>query len=219
MFKKIHKTLKDLEALSQRKTVDPSVFNDELALKTSWTPLCGGGTNIRTHKLVLVSPDRAEFHITIGNLFFCFVFFAAGAACFVLSVRDLLASLSVSLLGGAFVGLLFMTVGIVMFYFTTTPVVFDKQRGYFWKTRRSPETFIYGQQEKGVVALNRVRALQIIGEFCRGGKTSFHSYELNLILDDSSRVNVVDHGHYAELRADAEKIAQFLEKPLWNAAL
>lgn len=40
---------------------------------------------------------------------------------------------------------------------------------------------------------------------------------LNLVLDDGSRINVVDHGCARSLRAEAHQLATFLDKPLWDA--
>ena len=75
-----------------------------------------------------------------------------------------------------------------------------------------------GRKPAESVELTRVKALQIISELCRGDKSSYHSYELNLILDNASRINVVDHGSLSKLREDANRLAQFLGVPIWDAA-
>ena len=43
-------------------------------------------------------------------------------------------------------------------------------------------------------------------------------YEINLILHDSSRLNVVHHGNKKRIRRDAATLAEFLGKPLWDAS-
>jgi len=45
----------------------------------------------------------------------------------------------------------------------------------------------------------------------------FTSYELNLVLKDGSRRNLVDHGNLPALRDDARELAGFLIVPLWDA--
>ncbi len=50
-----------------------------------------------------------------------------------------------------------------------------------------------------------------------GNKSSYYSYELNLVLDDGSRINVVDHGNLDRLRGDAQTLSRFLDKPVWDA--
>jgi hypothetical protein len=54
-------------------------------------------------------------------------------------------------------------------------------------------------------------------EFVSGSKNSYHSYELNLVLNDGSRINVVDHGNLERLRSDASTLSRFLDKPVWDA--
>ncbi len=65
--------------------------------------------------------------------------------------------------------------------------------------------------------LSSIHALQLLSEFVSGSKNSYHSYELNLVLNDGSRINVVDHGNLERLRADASTLSQFLDKPVWDA--
>ena len=50
-----------------------------------------------------------------------------------------------------------------------------------------------------------------------GNKNSYYSYELNLVLEDGSRVNVVDQGNLKRLRSDAQTLSRFLDKPVWDA--
>ena len=65
--------------------------------------------------------------------------------------------------------------------------------------------------------LEDIHALQLISEYCRGSKRSYYSYELNLVLRNGRRINVMDHGDSEKLREDAKTLSQFLEKPLWDA--
>ncbi len=90
----------------------------------------------------------------------------------------------------------------------------------------SEDSWIYGKARntlKHFAELEKVHALQIIAEKCstkgergRSG-TPYHSYELNLVLEDSKRINVVDHGDQDSLRKDAGTLAAFLDKPIWDA--
>ena len=51
----------------------------------------------------------------------------------------------------------------------------------------------------------------------RGNKSAYYSYEMNLVLNDGKRLNVVDHGNQAKLREDAQTLATFLNVPVWDA--
>ena len=54
-----------------------------------------------------------------------------------------------------------------------------------------------------------------ISEYC-GGKSSYYSYELNLVLSDGTRLNIVDHGDLRRVRRDGATLARFLGVPLWD---
>jgi len=47
--------------------------------------------------------------------------------------------------------------------------------------------------DSNVIPLSSIYAIQIIAERVSGKNSSFHSYEINLVLDGKKRVNVVDH--------------------------
>jgi Fe2+ transport system protein B len=42
-------------------------------------------------------------------------------------------------------------------------------------------------------------------------------YELNLVLKDGKRLNVMDHSRRAHIRSDAQRLGQFLKVPIWDA--
>ena len=74
-----------------------------------------------------------------------------------------------------------------------------------------------GGAQGSATPLSAIHALQLVSEHVRGNKSSYWSYELNLVLGDGSRINVVDHGNLDQLRADAQTLAGFLNKPVWDA--
>ena len=55
-------------------TFDVSFINDEIAHKTSWTSLRGGGANFRTRKLNQISPTRIEWAGSLGMKLFAAIF-------------------------------------------------------------------------------------------------------------------------------------------------
>lgn len=48
-------------------------------------------------------------------------------------------------------------------------------------------------------------------------RASWRSYELNLVLDDGSRVPVVEYSDRSELSADVERLSALIDKPVWDA--
>ena len=198
---------------------DPSRFGDPLASQTAWTPIKAGGSNFRTYKLVKSGPNRVEFRPMLGAVLFYLMFAIIGlamviGACSILFSPAKFEPRTVMLL---FVGLLFTGIGGYLINANTQPVVFEKGRGAFWKGRKGPDEVINAKGSGRFARLDDVHALQVISEYCSGGKSRYYSYELNLVLKNGERINVVDHGNRTRLREDAEHLAAFLGKPLWDA--
>ncbi|MEI6971938.1 MAG: hypothetical protein WCL44_10520 [bacterium] len=217
MLDKLVAKLKSL--MPVRAVFDPSRFGDPVAVQTAWTPVKGGGTNFQTHKLTRVEANRIEFRATLGAKLFGGIFLMAGLAvmCIVPASQVSSGMWSAGLLIPVLMGAVFAGLGGGMLYWFTSPIVFDATRGFFWKGRRSPGEAGNISELKTCVRLGDIHALQIISEYCTGNKSSYYSYELNMVMADASRINVVDHGNLAKLRSDARVLAEFLGKPLWDA--
>ena len=97
-----------------------------------------------------------------------------------------------------------------------TPRVFDLSHGYYCRSRIKPEHAFDPSKIKDHVRLTDIHALQLISEYVSGDKSSYYSYELNLVLKDASRINVVDHGARSTIYRDAQDLSVFLGKPLWS---
>jgi hypothetical protein len=214
--------LQKLQEMAGRRvaTFDPAALNDPVALQTAWNPAKGGGASFRTHRLVTVDHSRLEFKATGGAVVFYLLFLLVGLGVTIgIPVARLTSGDSFSMSGDwlipLLIGMVFAVVGGVMLYFGIAPIVFDLRQGCYWKGRKNPGQVFDKRGLKDFAQLPDIHALQIISEYC-SGKNSFYSYELNLVLKDGSRVNVVDHGNLVALREDSTKLAQFLGRPLWD---
>lgn len=221
MFEKL---LKKLQAMGKPPVVfDPARFNDSLALLTEWSPLRSGGTSFRSHKLATLHADRLEFQAATGAKLFCMFFALVGIImpCGFLATtflnREFAADLGPVIIVPVLMGLIFMSVGVGMYYYGTAPIVFDKFRGCFWKGKKAPNEVLDISTLKNACKLEDIHALQLISEYVRGNKSAYYSYEMNLVLNDGKRLNVVDHGNQAKLREDAQTLAAFLNVPVWDA--
>lgn len=217
----VSRILKKISATSVVASVPPSAFNDPLALVTEWTPLKGGGSNFQSENLHQVSPSRWEFRPSLGMKLFSGLFAVVGVGICIVAVNKHWPEAGASwdrdflFLGGF--GLVFALVGSWMGYATSIPAVFDKDHGYFVKSRKKPEHLVNPATLKHYTELKRIHALQLLAERCKGDKSSYFSYELNLVLDDGSRLNVIDHGKLESVRHDAQELAKFLGKPVWDS--
>jgi len=219
-------------------------FDDPLAVKAAWSPLAGGGASFCSHRLVQARPGRMVFRPTRGAKAFAGIFLGVGVLVLAAMVRSIgresWGLLIVLLLAGA----AFVAMGVLVLRKLGRPATFDLLLGFYWKGRRKPTHALSesppsrspasarkrGRQadrrRRGGVNLDDVHALQIVSEEHEAESTSersdrqrrsYRSYELNLILTDAARVNVIDHGNADALRHDAETLAAFLNIPLWDA--
>lgn len=221
MFKDFVEKLKKLSR--ERVSFDPSRFDDPMAARTEWHPAKSGGANFKTHNLVQVNSNLIIFRSSIGARIFYSVFLLIGlgfAIGFSYSkIVEGTFDFSLDSIMPILFGSIFTLAGGLLLFFGTKPIVFEKGSGYFWKGRKSPALIYNVNDHKDCTKLSEIYALQIISEYVRGNKTSYHSYEINLVLNDGSRINVVDHGNLKQIREDAAKLSQFLRKPIWDATL
>ena len=200
---------------------DPSVLDDPVALEADWTPAASGGASFRTHRLIQPSASRVEFAPTLGARVFYLVFLIVGLALLCFQINRIcieqVGFAGQDTLVPILVGAVFAVVGACLYWFGTTPRVFDQGLAAYWQGRKVPTPMDLVERGDSSAPLSSIHALQLLSEFVSGSKSSYHSYELNLVLKDGSRINVVDHGNLERLRSDANTLSKFLDKPIWDA--
>lgn len=207
--------------------LDPSVFNDPLALKTSWNPLQGGGANFTTHKAVQSQANRIEFKPTVFSYLMLLIPVSFTVIFPLFLIRRSVMENGALIVDrdtfwGIFIGILCFVISYYLYRYLNKKIAFDKNYGYFWKGRTVEAGMPFDPSNlKEAVKLNDIHALQIIHEWISGsgkGNRPFKSYELNLVLNSGERVGVIDHGNIKRLLEDANLLSQFLGVPLWNTA-
>lgn len=194
--------------------------DDSIKYRVSVSPLKPGGASFKTNVLIKKSGSKYLYKPSIGSALFCFIFLAVGLSILFYGMFPLfknnfdLTEVNWMLLVA---GLIFGGAGATMFYTIYKPRVFDKQLGYYYK---SYKTKIHRRDlaiSKAYIPLKSIKAIQLIGEHIKSDDSSYNSFELNLVLDDASRKNVVDHGNLKSIIADAEILSDFLNIPIWHA--
>ncbi len=193
-------------------------LDDPIAAETDWSAAASGGTNFRTHRLVQLSPVRAEFRLAFGAMLFCWIFCVLGLGAIGFGLATLLGAIPKGPPWWLItpIGLVFASVGVGMWWSMARPRVFDMQDLWYWRGKRPTDRDAV-EACKHAAPLDRVHAIQIISEHCRGNDSSYYSYEVNLVLHDGSRVNVIDHGSLKHIRKDAQTIADLIGVPVWDA--
>lgn len=202
------------------KPIESNSELQDLKYKVDTSPLKGGGASFKTNVLIAESRSKLMYKPSIGVALFCFLFLAVGLGVLFFGIYPLFgngfdrASVEWFLL---LFGLVFASAGGLMFYFFYMPRVFDKQLGIYYKAY-NPEIHQRKKETSKIhIPLKSIVAIQLIGEHVRSDKGSYQSFELNLVLDDGSRQNVVDHGSLKSIIIDAEVLSEFLNVPIWHA--
>lgn len=203
-----------LNRASVKRNLDLTVFGHPLAEEVSWGPQVMGGSNFKTHSFKELSTSKAAFATSRGMYAFSLVFTIMGGG---FAFLPAFVDWEGSALFASLMGLLFFGVGLYMLFFFSRNKVFDKESGYYYKGSL-PKGGSLGQRGKNYVALDQIVAIQILDENVSGNESSYHSYEINLVLADATRINVVDHSKTEQIMDDADKLAYFLDLPIWNKA-
>ncbi|MBN2652283.1 MAG: hypothetical protein JXR63_07865, partial [Spirochaetales bacterium] len=204
----LEKLVENLKKLAENKiNFDPAQYNDEVAMQTEWIPLKRGGANFCTHEFVEIDYNRVGFKASKGAKILYLAFITIGLAIGIgFPVANFINNefqIDIFAFMPIVFGLIFFTIGTITFRFGTKPIIFDRAKGLFWKGRKEPNNYSDNSTLKNFAYLDDIHALQLISEYCRSDKSSYYSYELNLVLENGQRINVVDHGNKVKLRTDA----------------
>lgn len=184
--------------------------------RVSREPLVPGGSSLVSHRLDCSDPERWEFRTSASYRGIITLFFFVGGA-IVLGGICGGEGMSFERLFPLVFGAVFLLFGGVMLWNGARRARFDFGRGYYWRDRRLLRA---GERNplRDQLPLNQIAALQIVDEFCRRNRGNhYHSYELNLVKTDGSRLNVVEHGGKKAMMEDGRKLAEGLRVPLWGA--
>lgn len=188
--------------------------DDPVAQKVSWEPARGGGSNFKTQRAEF-SPNKIVVKKTLGMILFGTVFLLPGLGGLLIGAPynffngEAGAGFFFILWGAGFGG-----AGLAMLMMSK-PFTFDKLRGVFYRGKQYGSNPTGKKKTQGLIS--EIHAIQLISERVHSSKNNYTSYELNLVLKDGSRVNVMDHGKGKEVENDAKRIARFLDVPIWQA--
>jgi hypothetical protein len=210
--------------------VPPQFADNPAAAATFWSQLNKGGITFRTRWLRQMDGDRLKFVPTVLMRLFPYFAFGFAVAGYLLAVvfyrqfaegRTPLEMIEqgnimplIVLACVPFSILPVLVIVCVYWWVGRKPIVFDRTAGFTMGNVKTAAS----------TPLEDIVGIQILGECVQSthsGNTSttFLSYELNLVLGDASRKNVVDHGHLESLRQDAAMLGGFLNVSVWDATL
>ncbi len=173
-----------------------------------WTPANGGGKNFKSNELIKLDSQIVVFKATSNAYFFAGIFMVTG-------IFPIFYGLINFEIVNLVLGLIFFSVGYFMYdEFSNTPI-FNKNSGLY-RLKKIPLLKKLMKKIGFSVRLKDIKSIQLLSEYVRGDKSRYHSYEINLILKDGHRINVVDHGDRQSSETDAQALAYFLDVPFLN---
>lgn len=190
--------------------VDPTIYDDPVALRTDWKPLNYDSASFCTYRLTRVNSDRLAFKPTPQTLVLFGVFPIAGIVLLLYTFSGHLEAFPLLL------GLGFLLLGFYLLYYQAAPIVFDKGSGLFIKGRKRAERVPDMENPKNIIDFDNVHALQLISKIIYR-KVPYLCYDLNLVLKNGKRIAVLSHSNKNKIRDDTLMLADFLDKPLWEA--
>ena len=179
-----------------------------------WTPARSGGAAFQTHALFELG-DRIELQPSSISRVFVLGLFGVGVG--VLAVSGwygLRHDDDAALITGVIMCLALCAIGALVRRLLFNARVFDRGRGLYWDTREGGT--IDAPPEGGGVRLDAIRGLQIVGEMVVSSESDYFAEEINLVLEDGRRINVVDHSDSEQIRADADRLSAWLGVPVWT---
>ncbi len=191
---------------------------DPLAQEIEWTPLVGWWASFGTHRLITNPQGNLEFQATAFAKMFALLFVVLGVVFDIVVFANLFDANNIGfeLILPLFLSTAFTFGWLYMYRHFSRPIVFDKQLGYFYKGKPQMNLGLIDPTDKNIVPLSSIHALQIITERVQTKNASFLSHEINLILDDKRRINIVDHANLTQIHAESKQLAEYLGVPVWG---
>lgn len=205
-------------AMHQGSEMPSDLQGHPIASKTAWSPLVPGGTVHKTHDIRVLSTTRALFATSAQSRTFSFFVTAVGISGLALGLFRLF-EMATPFNSGLtlLVGTMFTAAGLWMYKSGEKSIIFDKSVGAFWAGKQ-PSAAKLETASDTWCKIEDIAGIQVISEQIGWEKFDMVSYELNLVLKDSRRLNVVDHGNLNQLKSDAIRLSKFLKVPVWDAA-
>lgn len=231
MFEKVKLILEKRRAESQiqfNNKIESS--HDKLAKEIEWKSLNKGSSNFKNRFLSHKVTGDIVFKPTIFSIIFGLIFlfsglliiyFLTGLNQFPISdffynpisgikiffqwLRQSINSESIFIL---LFGSIFFLIGLALLYTFVKPIGFSSRGKFFYKGF----TFL----KHKIISFNDIHAIQLLSSLKRSSKSSYMTYEVNLVLKNKERVNVVTHPKVEAAKRNADELSSFLSVPVWD---
>jgi len=199
---------------------------DKVINLTSWKALKSGGKKFKSHNLIKVNDHQIIFKISKRTIALYTFMFLLGLLTVIIFLFGNVLGMdgSGNPLYGIAIGFVFMLVGSFLLITQSAQINLDNKLPAFWMGKLDANAIINKNSLEAYASLKELHALQVIKEFLPDNSSNegwrrkgLTSYEINLVMNDGSRINILDHGNKKEIDRQAQEIATFFNVPLWHA--
>lgn len=195
-----------IETLPQSMGEDSVVKGNEI-----WEPIANKDSSFHTQRLVKYFNRTIKVRPTIKQTLFNLriIFFGLFALLMAFVVFVLLENY-ISILP-AMIGVMFLWFGIHNIKQKET-LLFNLDTAQFSEK---------DEESKRIIPFSQIHGLQLIEVYNKVSRTNmgnsdrYYSYELNLILKNAQRINILSHGDKNEIIKDTKMLATYLSVPIW----
>jgi hypothetical protein len=191
---------------------DAGWFDDPIAEQTQWSIVAQDAKDSGAGSLIQATPERMWFRMAAPGWLKPALLAGAGLL-LLIEATDV-----VALLVGASLCLFAVHVAQERL----PPKVFDVSERMYWEGSQPPAAGTAANERgRHSCRLEDIYAIQLLwGKIYEYTYPSYYfsaRYELNLVLRDASRINIVAYCNRERLREDGQRLADFLGVPLWDA--
>lgn len=180
--------------------------SDDILKSISWKPIKKGGYYYKNRELIKKDKDCYMYKST--RKAYIAPLMAIIIMVIILSMFAIFFNLSI---------IFPILIGSICYYITIKNnkkvIAFDKNIMYFYKDSID---IIDDNRYVDIkfTQFNNIHALQILEEYVINGEKRYFSYELNLVLKNGERINVIDHSNLIKIREEAQQLKKFLTVPV-----
>lgn len=176
-----------------------------------WTPLIRGGHNYKAHQLIVENEHKLTIKATPLH-FFVLSLFIVISLIFISQYSHILLKPNEMTLTNALFPML--SLGLFGYGCMSLLKAFKLNKTFDRLTGQYTDNKLDTTKTADKIHLSELKGLQIIDELCQTKESRYISYELNLVLSDSKRINLMDHGNKSSLLNDAQTLSTFLNIPI-----
>ena len=200
LFNKLKESLRDPQYTK------PAYIDDPVADCVSWHPTNQESGAFKTQHIVFHDQAKVRVSASLGGWLLCVFFFGLGALALVggLFGDNLPADLFLAGAGG-----ILMALALVFDRRFSKQLVFD---------RHKDSIYYEGDDSKSPTRISSVHAIQIIPAYRASPDSGGYSFEINLVLKNGERINVMDHGNKDAIDHDTHILEECLGVPVWESS-